>query len=104
MVTSLVSTIQHCERLYDREHKDWEAKVNILQQQLKGMEKGQQEEPPEGYEPINGHIAATIPIGEGYSVKAKWVKKLDDGQAAILGGHKPNEEPYIIDVYATVNY
>ena len=29
---------------------------------------------------------------------------MDDGQAAILGGHEPNEEPYIIDVYAAVDY
>src|SRR6201999_2206879 len=104
MVTGLVSTIQHRERLHDRERKDWEAKVNILQQRLKGLEKGQQDEPPEGYKPVNGHIATTIPIGEGYSIEAKWVKKLDDGRAAILGGHEPNEEPYIIDVNAAVDY
>jgi hypothetical protein len=62
--------------------------------------------PPEGYELNTGKVTNFhIPVSEGLYQEAKWIRLNDDG--TISGYHAsqgPNEQPYIIDLYATPDY
>jgi len=62
--------------------------------------------PPEGYMLNNGKIPDFhIPVGSGLYQEAKWIWLNDDG--TVSGYHstqRPNEQPYIIDLYAALDY
>jgi hypothetical protein len=59
---------------------------------------------PEGYEPNDGRVSTLIPIGEGFSVPAKFVRLRDDGRVLLLPRKEHNEEPYAVDLYLSPNY
>jgi hypothetical protein len=59
---------------------------------------------PEGYEPNNGRVSTLIPVGEGFSVPAKFVRLRDDGRVLLLPGKEQNEDPYAVDLYLTPDY
>jgi hypothetical protein len=59
---------------------------------------------PDGYEPNDGRVSTLIPIGEGFSVPAKFVRLRDDGRVLLLPGKEQNEEPYAVDLYLAPDY
>jgi hypothetical protein len=59
---------------------------------------------PDGYEPNDGRVSTLIPIGEGFSVPAKFVRLRDDGRVLLLPGKEQNEEPYAVDLYLSPDY
>jgi hypothetical protein len=62
-------------------------------------------EPPQDFVLNNGQVSDFhIPIGDGLYQEAKWICLNDDG--TVLGytaTQGPNEQPYIIDLYAAPN-
>jgi hypothetical protein len=62
-------------------------------------------EPPQDFILNNGQVSDFhIPIGDGLYQEAKWICLNDDG--TVLGytaTQGPNEQPYIIDLYAAPN-
>jgi hypothetical protein len=59
---------------------------------------------PDGYEPNDGRVSTLIPVREGFSVPAKFVRLRDDGRVLLLPGKEQNEDPYAIDLYLMPNY
>ena len=78
------------QELEDRIKKEFEVSYNMHM-------------PPEGFEANDERRApyARIPNKEGYLVKPKWVKYLEDGRvAAYTMGAPVDSMPYIVDIYA----
>jgi hypothetical protein len=59
---------------------------------------------PEGYIANNGYIDHLVPTEDGTLVRAKWVKLRDDGASELLAGRSPNEELYVVNLYASPDY
>jgi hypothetical protein len=59
---------------------------------------------PGGYELNNSHVSSLIPVGEGFSIPAKFVRLRDDGQVLLLPGKEQHEEPYAIDLSLAPDY
>jgi hypothetical protein len=85
--------------------KWYEDHVHHLEQQVLHYEQTFNE-PPTGYELNNGKVTNfQIPVGDGLYQEAKWIRLNDNG--TVSGYHStqgPNEQPYIIDLYATPDY
>jgi hypothetical protein len=62
--------------------------------------------PPEGFETNNGKIANfQIPVDDGLYQEAKWIRLNDNGTVSgYLSTHGPNQQPFTIDLYATLDY
>ena len=61
--------------------------------------------PPKGYVANTKLSSFTIPVREGHSVPAKWVKQLDDGQVTGYGeSNGEGDLPYVIEIYAEPSY
>jgi hypothetical protein len=59
---------------------------------------------PEGYIANNGYVNHLVPIEDGTLVCTKWVKLCDDRSTELLAGKSPDEEPYVISLYASPDY
>jgi hypothetical protein len=105
----LVSTIHRREVAHALETKERDETNRALQKKLQAYADKIDREfflpgCPEGYKPNNGHVSTLIPIGEGFSVPAKFVRLRDDGQVLLLPRKEHNEEPYAVDLYLSPNY
>jgi hypothetical protein len=74
----LVSTVHRCEVAHALKTKECDETNRVLQVKLKAYADKIDCEfflpgCPDGYEPNDGHISTLIPIGEGFSVPAKFV-------------------------------
>jgi hypothetical protein len=63
-------------------------------------------EPPAMYELNNGKVSNFhIPVGDRLYQEAKWIRLNDDGTVSRYHSTQgPNEQPHIIDLYATLDY
>jgi hypothetical protein len=59
---------------------------------------------PDGYEPNDSCISTLIPIGEGFSVPAKFIRLRDDGRVLLLPGKEQNKEPYAVNLFLSPDY
>jgi hypothetical protein len=79
-------------------YEDW---LHSLKQRVLYYE-GAFNEPPEGFTLNHGQVTNFhIPVGDGLYQEAKWIRLNDNG--TVLGYSStqgPNEQPYIIDLYA----
>jgi hypothetical protein len=106
---SLVSTIHHCKVAHALETKERDETNQVLQEKLKAYADKIDCEfflpgCPDGYKPNDGRVSTLIPIGEGFSVPAKFVRLRDDGRVLLLLGKEHHEEPYAIDLYLLPDY
>jgi hypothetical protein len=69
-------------------------------QESRGMEVDR----PEGYIANNRYVDRLVPTEDGTLVQAKWVKLRDDRASELLAGGSPDEEPYVVNLYASPNY
>jgi len=61
--------------------------------------------PPKGYVANTKLSSFTIPVREGHSVPAKWVKQLDDGQVTGYGeSNGEGDLPYAAEIYTEPSY
>jgi hypothetical protein len=105
----LVSTVHRREVAHALETKERDKTNRALQKKLQAYADKIDREfflpgCPEGYEPNDGRVSTLIPIGEGFSVPAKFVRLRDDGRVLLLPGKEHNEEPYAVDLYLSPNY
>jgi hypothetical protein len=105
----LVSTVHRREVAHTLETKERDETNRALQKKLQAYADKINREfflpgCPEGYEPNDGRVSTLIPIGEGFSVPAKFVRLRDDGRVLLLPGKEHNEEPYAVDLYLSPNY
>jgi hypothetical protein len=105
----LVSTVHRCEVAHALETKECNETNQALQKKLKAyMDKIDCDfflpGCPDGYKPNDGHISTLIPVGEGFSVPAKFVRLRDDGRVLLLPGKEQNEGPYAADLYLSPDY
>jgi hypothetical protein len=105
----LVSTIHRREVAHALETKERDKTNRVLQEKLKTYADKIDREfflpgCPDGYEPNNGHVSTLIPIREGFSVPAKFIRLRDDGRVLLLLGKEHHEEPYAIDLYLSPDY
>jgi hypothetical protein len=59
---------------------------------------------PEGYIANAGYVDHLVPTKTGMLVRAKWVKLRDDGSVELLASGNPEEEPYVVSLYASPDY
>jgi hypothetical protein len=101
----LLQTIADREASTSMAIKQYEDHIHHLEQHVLHYEQTFNE-PPMGYELNNGKVTNfQIPVGGGLYQEAKWIHLNDDG--TVSGYHSaqgPNEQPYIIDLYATPDY
>jgi hypothetical protein len=105
----LVSTVHRCEVAHALKTKEYDETNRVLQAKLKAyVDKIDREfflpGCPDGYEPNDGRISTLIPVGEGFSVPAKFVRLRDDGRVLLLPGKEQHEEPYAVDLYLSPDY
>jgi hypothetical protein len=105
----LVSTVHRCKVAHALETKERNKTNRVLQEKLKTYTDKIDREfflpgCPNGYEPNDGHVSTLIPVGEGFSVPAKFVRLRDDGRVLLLPGKEHHEEPYAVDLYLSPNY
>jgi hypothetical protein len=105
----LISTIYRREVAHALETKERNETNRVLQAKLKAYADKINREfflpgCPDGYEPNNGRVSTLIPVGEGFSVPAKFVQLRDDGQVLLLPGKEQHEEPYAVDLYLSPDY
>jgi hypothetical protein len=105
----LVSTIHCREVAHALETKERNETNRVLQAKLKAyMDKIVHEfflpSCPDSYEPNDGRISTLIPVGEGFSVPAKFVRLRDDGRVLLLPGKEQHEKPYATDLYLSPDY
>jgi hypothetical protein len=105
----LVSTIHHREVAHALETKECDETNRVLQAKLKTyVDKIDREfflpGCPDGYEPNKGRVSTLIPVGEGFSVPAKFVRLRDDGRVLLLPGKEHHEDPYAVDLYLSPDY
>jgi hypothetical protein len=105
----LVSTV-HCRKVaHALKTKERDETNHVLQKKLKAYADKIDRNffllgCPNGYEPNNGHVSTLIPVGEGFSVPAKFVRLRDDGRVLLLLGKEQHEEPYAIDLFLSPDY
>jgi hypothetical protein len=105
----LVSTVHRREVAHALETKEHDETNCALQKKLQAYADKVDHEfflpgCPDGYEPNDGRISTLIPIGEGFSVPAKFVRLRDDGRVLLLPGKEQNKEPYAVDLYLMPDY
>jgi hypothetical protein len=105
----LVSTIHRREVAHALETKERDETNRVLQAKLKAYADKIDRKfflpgCPKGYEPNDGRVSTLIPVGEGFSVPAKFVQLRDDRRVLLLPGKEQHEEPYAIDLYLSPNY
>ena len=82
-----------------------DAEIAELQVQLARIEDGNKAyERSEGFSNNDGRVPNPIPIGNGLSVPAKWVRQRSDTQVELLAGLEEGEHRYVVELYATPNY
>jgi hypothetical protein len=105
IANGLLQTIANREVSTSVATKRYEDHVHHLEQQVLHYEQTFNE-PPMGYELNTGKVSNfQIPVGDGLYQEAKWIRLNDDG--TVSGYHSsqgPNEQPYIIDLYAAPSY
>jgi hypothetical protein len=105
ITNGLLQTIANREVSTSMATKWYKDHVHHLEQQVLHYEQTFNE-PPTGYELNNGKVTNfQIPVGDGLYQEAKWIRLNDNG--TVSGYHStqgPNEQPYIIDLYATPDY
>jgi hypothetical protein len=105
----LVSTVHRREVAHALGTKERDETNRVLQAKLKAYADKIDHEfflpgCPDGYEPNNGRISTLIPIGEGFSVPAKFVRLRDDRRVLLLPEKEQHEEPYAVDLYLSPDY
>jgi hypothetical protein len=105
----LVSTIHRREVAHALETKERDETNRTLQKKLKAYVDKIDHDfflpgCPDGYEPNDGRISTLIPVGEGFSVPAKFIQLRDDGRVLLLPGKEQNEELYAVDLYLSPDY
>jgi hypothetical protein len=105
----LVSTVHRRKVAHALETKEHDETNRVLQAKLKTyIDKIDREfflpGCPDGYEPNDGRISSLIPIGEGFSIPAKFVRLRDDRRVLLLSGKEQHEEPYAVDLYLAPDY
>jgi hypothetical protein len=105
----LVSTVHRHEVAHALETKERDETNRVLQAKLKAYADKIDREfflpgCPDGYEPNDGRVATLIPVGEGFSVPAKFVRLRDDGRVLLLPGKEQHEDPYTVDLYLSPDY
>jgi hypothetical protein len=105
----LVSTVHRHEVAHALETKEQDETNRALQKKLKAYTDKIDRDfflpgCPDGYEPNDGRVSTLIPVGEGFSVPAKFVQLRDDGRVLLLPGKEQNEDPYAVDLYLTPDY
>jgi hypothetical protein len=105
----LISTVHRRKVAHALETKERNKTNQVLQAKLKAYTDKIDREfflpgCPDGYEPNDGHVSTLIPIGEGFSVPAKFVRLRDDGQVLLLPGKEQHEDPYAVDLYLSPDY
>jgi hypothetical protein len=105
----LVSTVHRREVAHALETKERDETNRVLQEKLKTYADKINREfflpgCPDSYEPNDGRVSTLIPVGEGFSVPAKFVRLRDDGRVLLLLGKEHHEELYAIDLYLSPDY
>jgi hypothetical protein len=105
----LVSTVHRHKVAHALKTKERDETNRVLQAKLKAYADKIDREfflpsCPDGYEPNDGHVSTLIPIGEGFSVPAKFVRLGDDGRVLLLPGKEQHEELYTTDLYLAPDY
>jgi hypothetical protein len=105
----LVSTVHRRKVAHALETKERDKTNRVLQNKLKAyVDKIDRDfflpGCPDGYEPNDGRVSTLIPVGEGFSVPAKYVRLRDDGRVLLLPGKEQNKEPYAVDLYLSPDY
>jgi hypothetical protein len=105
----LVSTVHRHEVAHALETKEHDETNRVLQAKLKAYADKIDREfflpgCPDGYEQNDSRVSTLIPIGEGFSVPAKFVQLRDDGRVLLLLGKEQHEDPYAVDLYLSPNY
>jgi hypothetical protein len=105
ITNGLLQTIADREMSTSVATKRYEDRVHHLEQPVLHY-KQTFNDPPMGYEVSNRKVTNfQIPVGEGLYQEAKWIDLNDDGTVSgYHSGQEPNEQPYIIDLYATPDY
>jgi hypothetical protein len=105
ITNSLLQTITNREASTSMATKWYKDRVHHLEQHVLHYEQTFNELPT-GYELNDGKVSNfQIPVSGGLYQEAKWVRLKDNG--TVSGYHRgqgPNEQPYIIDLYAAPNY
>jgi hypothetical protein len=105
IANGLLQTIADREASTSVATKHYEDRLHHLEQKILHYEETYNH-PPEGYELNVGKVTNfQIPVGEGLYQEAKWIRLNDDG--TVSGYHSaqgPNQQPYIIDLYAAPDY
>jgi hypothetical protein len=105
IANGLLQTIADGEASISVATKRYEDRLHHLEQKVLHYE-GTFNHPPEGYELNAGKVTNfQIPVGDGLYQEAKWVCLIDDGTVSgYHGAQGPNQQPYIIDLYAAPDY
>jgi hypothetical protein len=105
IANSLLQTITDCKASISVATKRYEDRLHHLEQWVLHYEQTFNE-PPMGYELNAGKVSNfQIPVGEGLYQEAKWVHLNDNGTiSGYHTGQGPNEQPFIIDLYAAPDY
>jgi hypothetical protein len=109
IVYGLVSTVHRHEVAHALETKECNETNRVLQERLKKYAEKIDKDfflpgCPDGYEPNDGRVSTLIPIGEGFSVPAKFVRLRDDGRVLCLSEKEHNEEPYATELFLSLDY
>jgi hypothetical protein len=105
----LVSTVHRREVAHALETKEHDETNRVLQAKLKAYADKIDREfflpgCPDGYEPNDGRVSTLIPIGEGFSVPAKFIRLRDDGRVLLLPGKEQHKDPYAVDLFLSPDY
>jgi hypothetical protein len=105
----LISTVHRREVAHALETKERDETNWVLQAKLKTYADKIDREfflpgCPDGYKPNDGRVSTLIPIGEGFSIPAKFVQLRDDRRVLLLPGKEQHEEPYAVDLYLAPDY
>jgi hypothetical protein len=105
IANGLLQTIANREASTSVATKRYEDCVHHLEQRVLHYEQTFNE-PPMGYELNNGKVSNfQIPVGEGLYQEAKWIRLNDNSTVSSYHSSQgPNEQPYIIDLYAAPDY
>jgi hypothetical protein len=105
IANGLLQTIADREASTSMATKRYEDRVHHLEQRVLHYEQTFNE-PPMGYEVNDGKVSNFhIPVGGGLYQEAKWIHLNDDGTVSSYHSTQgPNEQPYIIDLYAAPDY
>jgi hypothetical protein len=105
IATGLLQTIADREASTSVATKHYEDRVHHLEQRILHYEQTFNE-PPEGYKLKNRKVSNfQILVSGGLYQEAKWIQLNDDSTVSgYHGSQGPNEQPYVIDLYAAPDY